>query len=188
MRNYRELLKRKFPQNPKLGFYVHPQLPATLLGRVLVRYTHITSPAEVVALYHRERFLSSIEVVFTGTHLYDMESYFPLENLRGVESRRKDLVLGFVQGGITAPHTLRVGNETAAKILQKIFEEIIYYAPKEEFQALEKYQDLDFQSVQWLALRDEVLRTIDRLYEMYQEGKLSLIEYEEKKADLLKRL
>lgn len=188
MRNYYELLKRKFPQNPKLGFYVHPQLPATLLGRVMVRYTHISSPGQVVALYHRDRFLSSIEIVFTGTHVYDTKSYFPLENLRGVENKGKDLVLGFVQGGVATPHMLRVGNETAAKILQKIFEEIIYYVPPQELSILEKYQDLDVQSVQWLALRDEVLKTIDRLYEMYQEGKLSLIEYEEKKAELLRRL
>ena len=40
----------------------------------------------------------------------------------------------------------------------------------------------------WLLLRDEVMRTIDQLYERFQDGKLSLLEYENKKEQLLARL
>jgi hypothetical protein len=39
-----------------------------------------------------------------------------------------------------------------------------------------------------LLLRDEVMRTIDMLHERFQDGKLSLIQYEEKKTELLARL
>ena len=42
--------------------------------------------------------------------------------------------------------------------------------------------------IDWLKLRDEVMRTIDFLYQRYNDGKLNMLEFESKKEELLGRL
>lgn len=85
-------------------------------------------------------------------------------------------------------HTLELGHPLSAELMEKVFEMIIH-APKDDLlNARYLRAGLNPASIQWLELRDEVLRTIDLLYEKYQEGKLSLIEYETLKEDLLRHL
>lgn len=189
MRSYRALLLRKFPENPILGFYRYPKLPSSLVGRLLGRYPHITSPAEVVAFYHYEKLFGGYEVLFTDTHFYDATAYFPLEDVRGAVPRGTQLIIELNQLGRSIQHRMELGQSTAAEIMQKVFE-LVIHAPKDDLLegARQLYAGLDPASIQWLALRDEVLRTIDLLYERYQEGKLSLIEYETLREDLLRHL
>ncbi|MCS6895402.1 MAG: hypothetical protein NZZ60_04545 [Bacteroidia bacterium] len=189
MRSYRVLLLRKFPENPTLGFYRHPKLPSSLLGRTLVRFLHVTSPADVVAFYYHERLFRSYEVLFTDTHVYDKQAYYPLEDIRGVERKGDTLILEVNQLGRALLHQMPLGVDLAAELMERVFE-LIIRAPKED--AIEKViqmrTGLNMASVQWLELRDEVIRTIDLLHEKYQEGKLSLLEYEMLREDLLRRL
>jgi len=189
MRSYRVLLLRKFPENPTLGFYRHPKLPSSLLGRTLVRFLHVTSPADVVAFYYQTGFLRSYEVLFTDTHVYDKEAYFPLEDIRGVERQGAHLILQVNQVGRTLPYRMKLGSQLAAELMERVFD-LIVHAPKEDMieRVIERRANLNLASVQWLELRDEVLRTIDLLHEKYQEGKLSLLEYEMLREDLLRRL
>ncbi|MCX7606576.1 MAG: hypothetical protein N2170_04835 [Bacteroidia bacterium] len=189
MRSYRILLLRKFPENPTLGFYRHPKLPSSLLGRTLVRFLHVTSPADVVAFYYHERLLRSYEILFTDTHVYDKVAYYPLEDIRGVRRNGRQLVLEISQVGRVVTHLMEVGTPLAAELMERVFE-LIVRAPKED--AIEKViqmrAGLNTASIQWLELRDEILRTIDLLHDKYQEGKLSLLEYEMLREDLLRRL
>ncbi|MCX8113350.1 MAG: hypothetical protein N3E49_09225 [Bacteroidia bacterium] len=189
MRSYRVLLLRKFPENPTLGFYRHPKLPSSLLGRTLVRFLHVTSPADVVAFYYHEKILHSYEVLFTDTHVYDKKAYYPLEDIRGVQRKDKRILLEINQLGRLISHTIPLGTPLAAELMERVFE-LIIRAPKED--AIEKVIQmraaLNAASIQWLELRDEVMRTIDLLHEKYQEGKLSLLEYEMLREDLLRRL
>lgn len=190
MRSYRVLLLRKFPENPTLGFYRHPKLPSSLLGRTLVRFLHVTSPADVVAFYYHERIFRSYEVLFTDTHLYDKTAYYPLEDIRGVQRREgKSLLLQISQVGRILSHEMVLGTPLAAELMERVID-LIVHAPKEDMieRVIEKRMGLNMASVQWLDLRDEVLRTIDLLHEKYQEGKLSLLEYEMLREDLLRRL
>ncbi|MEN2992388.1 MAG: hypothetical protein ABDH91_02410 [Bacteroidia bacterium] len=189
MRSYRVLLLRKFPENPTLGFYRHPKLPSSLVGRTLVRFLHVTSPADVVAFYYREGFFRDYEVLFTDTHIYDKKAYYPLEDIRDVKVDHKDVLLEINQLGHTLVHRLRLGSPVAADLMARVLT-LITRAPKEEAleRVIQKRAGLNLASVQWLELRDEVLRTIDLLYEKYQEGKLGLLEYEMLREDLLRRL
>ncbi|MCS7296915.1 MAG: hypothetical protein RMK19_06985 [Bacteroidia bacterium] len=189
MRSYRVLLLRKFPENPTLGFYRHPKLPSSLLGRTLVRFLHVTSPADVVAFYYQENIIRSYEVLFTDTHVYDKKAYYPLEDIRGVHRVDRKLILEIGQLGRTILHQMPVASVLAAELMERVFEMIIR-APKEDAieRAIQMRVGLNPASIQWLELRDEVLRTIDLLHEKYQEGKLSLIEYEMLREDLLRRL
>lgn len=189
MRSYRVLLLRKFPENPTFGFYRHPKLPSSLLGRTLVRFLHVTSPADVVAFYYQERFLRTYEVLFTDTHVYDKKAYYPLEDIRGVQRRDRQIYLEITQLGRLIVHEMPMGSVIAAELMERVFDMIVR-APKEDAieKVIQKRAGLNPASVQWLELRDEVLRTIDLLYEKYQEGKLSLLEYEMLREDLLRRL
>lgn len=189
MRSYRALLLRHFPENPTLGFYRHPKLPSSLVGRSLGRFLHVTSPADVVAFYRYDRLFRSYEVMFTDTHFYDEEAYFPLEDVRAVQRKENRLIIGLQQVGKVLYHTLDLGHPLSAELMEKVFEMIIH-APKDDLLERARYlrAGLNPASIQWLELRDEVLRTIDLLYEKYQEGKLSLIEYETLKEDLLRHL
>ncbi len=189
MRSYRALLLRHFPENPTLGFYRYPKLPSSLVGRSLGRFLHVTSPADVVAFYRYDRLFRSYEVMFTDTHFYDEEAYFPLEDVRGVQRKDTRLLVGLRQVGKLLTHTIDLGHPLSAELMEKVFEMIIH-APKDDM--LERVRHLraglNPASIQWLELRDEVLRTIDLLHEKYQEGKLSLLEYETLKDDLLRHL
>ncbi|MCS7085291.1 MAG: hypothetical protein RMM53_05855, partial [Bacteroidia bacterium] len=77
----------------------------------------------------------------------------------------------------------------AAVTLARFFE-ALSAVPKIESPAIETrdYSSFSADARVWLELRDEILKTIDRLHEAFNAGKISLLEYEDKKAELLRRL
>ena len=59
---YREFIKRKFPQNEKLGLYVAPNLPGSKLGRILMKETRVRQPGDVAALYLDSGFFGKLGI------------------------------------------------------------------------------------------------------------------------------
>ena len=75
-----------------------------------------------------------------------------------------------------------------AKTLQRIFEGLSRTDPKAEKIVKQTYEGYSNTELDWLNLRDEIMRTFDMLYDRYNDGKLTLLEYENKKEQLLSRL
>ncbi|MCS6903907.1 MAG: hypothetical protein RML72_04310 [Bacteroidia bacterium] len=189
MFNFAETIKKKFPYNEKLGFYVKPHLPAKLLGKVLNNYTKISSPADVVALYYYTTVFSSNNIVLTGTHLFAPKNSFLLEDIRSARANKNTLELMINQSGNTVSCQLSTQNEDAAQILAKFFEDLVYTPRTESLLAtVNSYEQYPEAERNWLLLRDEIMKTIDMLYEKFNEGKITLLEFEEKKQELLSRL
>jgi gamma-glutamyltranspeptidase len=108
---------------------------------------------------------------------------------RRYRSKGDDLTVFANQQTQFVPHQFSVKNKQVAKTLQRILESISAYDPKAEAMvAKTKYEGYSNTELDWLNLRDEIMRTIDMLYARYNDGKLSMIEYEDKKAELLSRL
>ena len=96
---------------------------------------------------------------------------------------------------MTVKHLLSAADlsrEQATAILAKMLDDLAYWDPeKEKAEAVapeQAYAQFEGSALDWLLLRDEVMRTIDMLHERFQDGKLSLLQYEEKKTELLARL
>lgn len=189
MKDYTQAILRKFPNDTRLGFYLKPNFPAKTLGKVLVSFTKITSPGDVLAFYHYSGFISSISVLFTAYECHYAKGFFPLEDVKGAELQKETVFVFVNQSGVTTQHEIKVNDENVAKLLQRLFDEITS-VPKGEtiIEAIRDYSHFSPEAVNWLELRDEVMRTIDLLYEKFNDGKLTLLEYEEKKAELLNRL
>lgn len=184
--DYSELIQRRFPHLPAEGFYVRPQLPATQLGRVLAGNTRISSPADVVAFYRYSSTFSSGSIVLTGSDCYFEGGSFRLIDLRGAKADGKQVIVHLAGPG---QHKLRCGSESEARRLASVLEALAY-APKAEnlLASVDAYAGFSPEAVQWLELRDEVLRTVERLNELFQDGKISLLEFEETRGRLLSRL
>lgn len=185
---YADLLKRKFPQDEKNGFYKVPQLPATRLGKVLLKFTQIASPADVVAMHYYAGTFSSGVALFTSDKCFYDEGAFLLEDIREVQHKGSKLVVFVNQQTQFIPHKLSAKNDQAAETLKRILDALVYYDPQAEARESYEGQGYNQAEIDWLKLRDEVLRTVDLLYERYNDGKLSILEYEEKKQALLDRL
>lgn len=188
---YREFIKRKFPQNEDLGLFVSPRLPATKLGKILVKETRVKQPTEVVAMYLETGFWGSSYLILTDTQCFFDGGMFALETLRDCKSEGKVLEFMISGMGSTTSQRVKVGDETAATTIAKVLSDLAYWDKDAEAAAEpdpEKYKQFEGQALDWLLLRDEVMRTIDQLYERFQDGKLSLLEYENKKEQLLARL
>lgn len=188
---YAALLKEKFPHDEANGLYVFPHLPGARLGRALVRNTRIASPNDIVALYLDSSVFGTYMVAFTADRCYHDAGDFLLEDLRDVKAEDDTLTATVNQKGNPVRHQIKTRTARSADVLRQVMEDIVNYNPKAA--ALLKDSEAQYaafrpEEVQWLQLRDEVLRTIDLLYDRYNEGKLSLVEYEEKKAELLARL
>jgi hypothetical protein len=185
---YGDYLKEKFPQDEKNGLYVFPKLPATKLGKALVKETRISSPNDVIALHVNDGTFSSSMVIFTREKCYYEGGAFLLEDIKEVQEKGKSLTVFVNQKGDFVPHEFKVKNEQVARTLRKVLEGISSFDPTAE-KAMEKtYEGFSNTELDWLNLRDEIMRTIDMLYDRYNDGKLSMIEYEEKKEELLRRL
>ena len=184
--DFSELIERRFPHLPAEGFYVRPQLPATQLGRVLASNTRISSPADVVAFYRFSTTFSSGSVVLTGSDCFFDGGSFRLADLRGAQADGKQVVVHLA--GPTQQQ-LRCGSESDARRLATALEAVAN-APKAEtlLASVDAYASFSPEAVQWLELRDEVLRTVERLNELFQDGKISLLEFEETRERLLSRL
>lgn len=187
---YADLLKRKFPQDEKNGLYRVPQLPGSRLGRILQKFTQIASPSDVVAMHHYAGAFSSGVILFTSDKCYYDEGSFLLEDIREVQLKGSKLVVFVNQQTQFVPHKLSAKNDQVADILKRILDALAYHDPKAEAMVQATYEGKGYNAaeIDWLKLRDEVLRTVDLLYERYNDGKLSILEYEEKKAELMDRL
>ncbi|MFM2375364.1 MAG: hypothetical protein RLZZ165_461 [Bacteroidota bacterium] len=188
---YRDFIKRKFPQNEDLGIYVAPHLPATQLGKILMKETRVKRPSDVVAMYLEKGFWSSNYLILTDTQCFFPGGTFDLESLRDCKSEGKSIILMISGIGATFNQPVNLGNDKAATAVAKLMSDLAYWDRTEEEETAhdpEKYKAFEGQALDWLLLRDEVMRTVDMLYERFQDGKLSMLEYEDKKADLLSRL
>ncbi len=185
---YRDFLKEKFPHDESVGMYKAPKLPAVKLGKALMKDTRISSPNDVVAMHLDEGTFSSRMVVFTDDHCYYDDGAFLLEDVKEVEEDGRKLTITTNQKGQYLTHELKVKNEQVAHNFKKIFEGLMYYDPATQAIVEKTYEGFSTTELDWLNLRDEVMRTIDMLYERYNEGKISMLDYEEKKTELLSRL
>lgn len=186
--NYTNILKEKFPIDERLGLYKMPHLPAVKVGKILTSETRISSPNDIVAMHLSEGFFSSDYVIFTSDTCYYKGGSFLLEDAR--EFRFDDEVCNVLvnQKGASVAHKFSVKNVNVAQILQKIFDNLRAYNPDLAQNEAADYSKFEGSAIDWLLLRDEVMKTIDLLYEKFNEGKLTLLEYENKKQDLLARL
>ncbi|MEO0897993.1 MAG: hypothetical protein AAFY71_16410 [Bacteroidota bacterium] len=186
---YAEYFKEKFPQDEKNGLYKFPQLPAVRLGRILIKDSRIASPNDVIALHLFSGTFSSSTIIFTTDKCFYPDGSFPLEDVQEVQQSGSKLTVFSNQQNQFIPHKLSTKNEQVAKTLKRILEGIKRKDPKAQ-KMVEKviYENVSNTELDWLNLRDEVMRTIDMLYERYNDGKLTLLEYESKKEELLSRL
>lgn len=189
MKDYSDLISRRFPKDDTLEFYAKPSLPAGKVGKALSAYTRI-QPNQVLALHIYGNMFSGGVICFTATHCYHPKGSFALEDLNASELKEDQVLVSVNQGGSSTGGLLKAENEQAARLLHGFLQDIIF-EPKGD-QILEEvkadYSKYSPEAVNWLELRDEVMRTIDLLYQRFNDGKLSLLEYESKKADLLGRL
>lgn len=187
---YADYIKRRFPQNDKEGMYAAPNLPAVKLGKILIKERSVKQPGDVAAMHLDEGVFSSSYILFTGEGcFYDGQSFL-WEDTRGAVAEGKKIKVTLnVHGGGFSERFLKAKSETAAKMLATVIENIARHDP-ESAQQEEKpsYEDFEGSALDWLLLRDEVMKTIDLLYEKFMDGKLTLLEYEEKKTELLARL
>lgn len=189
MKQYTEVIQRKFPDDNRLGFYIRPNLPATKIGMALMGYTKIASPSDVVAVLEYGSFLSKKYLILTHTECYYGKGSFKLEDLKSVILNQKDtLQIAVNQGGSIVNHILDLDNEQVAALLINVFDEISNTPKEVSVEVKADYSQYSREAVQWLEIRDEVMKTIDLLNQKFQDGKLSLLEFEEKKSDLLSRL
>ena len=185
---YREFIKDKFPHDESVGMYKFPKLPAVKLGKALMKDTRISSPNDVVAMHIDEGTFSSRMVIFTDDHCYYDDGAFLLEDVKEITCDGRKLSIVTNQKGQYITHEAKVKNDQVAHNLKKIFEGIIYFDPVAQEMVKKTYEGFSTTELDWLNLRDEVMKTIDMLYDRYNDGKLSMLDYEEKKAELLSRL
>ncbi len=186
-KDFTELIKRNFPNDERLGFFVKPNIPSGKQGRVLNDFTRL-SPGDLVACHTWGNMLGGGSIAFTGTQCFYEKAFFTYEDLKGAEARERLVDVEVNQTGSMIRHTLKCENEEAAKIMARVLDTLATQPKADDIVAPADYSKFSASSLSWLELRDEVMRTIDMLYERFQNGKLSLLEYEEKKADLLSRL
>lgn len=185
---YADWLKEKFPHDDRAGLYKVPDLPAVKLGRILVKERRISSPNDVVAMHVYGGFFSSGYIIFTKDNCFYDGGSFLLEDVKEFQHKGSACTVFINQKGNLVPHKFKVDNEQVAETFRKLFQALAYYDPKAEKMVQSDYTGFDGAELDWLKLRDEVMRTIDMLHERFNEGKLSLLEYEEKKQQLLSRL
>jgi hypothetical protein len=188
---YRDFIKRKFPHNEDLGLYVAPRLPATKLGKILMKETRVKQPGDVVAMYLDTGFFGDTYLILTDTKCYYPGGTFDLETLRGCKAEDKSIEFMVTGVGSTFSQRFKLGDATAASTIAKVLDDVAYWdksAEEETAPDPDKYKAFEGQALDWLLLRDEVMRTVDMLYERFQDGKLSMLEYESKKTELLERL
>lgn len=188
---YSALLKEKFPVDERLGLYKVPGLPAQKLGKILASETRITSPNDVIGFHIIEGFFSTKYVIFTGRECYYPGGSFLLEDCRDIQVNGTSCIAVVNQKGGFTNHQFSVSAEEVGVLLKKVIQNIqAFDMGKSKLSAKQPadYSQYEGKSIDWLLLRDEVMHTIDLLYEKFNEGKLSLLEYEEKKQQLLDRI
>lgn len=186
--SYTEVIKRNFPSDESMKFYVQPDIPSGITGRVLNDFTKLNIP-DVVAVHAYGTLLDKDYIVLTDTQLFYEKSHFDLVNMKGANERDRFVDVDVNVNGNITRHTLKTKSPEAAKVLARVLDTLSFQDKASDLMPEDKdYSQYSQTSLDWLELRDEVMRTIDLLHERFQNGKLSLLEYEEKKADLLSRL
>ena len=189
---YRDFIQRKFPANESEGLYVAPQLPGSKLGRILMKETRIAQPGDVVAMFLDTGFFGGTYFLLTDTKAYYPGGEFDLERVRNAEADGKNMQIHLGTNTGTSAVRVKLGDSDAASIIAKVLDDLAFHdaGHEQELQNTKRsdYSQFEGQAIDWLLLRDEIMRTIDLLHEKFQDGKLSLLEYENKKLDLLNRL
>lgn len=186
---YAEILKEKFPQDEKNGLFKFPKLPAVKLGRLLAKDTRIPSPNDVIALHmYSGTFSGSNTLIFTTSKCFYPDGSFALEDIQKVDQNKSKLIVVTNQQNQFIQHPLSTKNEQVAKTLKRILESLRRQDPLSEKLVQKTYEGYSNTELDWLNLRDEIMSTIDMLFERYNDGKLTLLEYESKKEELLSRL
>ncbi len=186
--DYTSLIRDKFPQDEKNGLYKVPNLPAVALGKLLLKEKRITSPADVIAMHSWSSVFNSGYLLLTREGCYYPDGSFLLEDVKEYQYEGKDITLFVNQNAQFVPHHFSVKNEQVAKTLKRLFDSIKSFDPTSEAQVQKIYEGYSDTELDWLNLRDEIMRTIDMLYDRYNDGKLTILEYEQKKEELLGRL
>lgn len=190
MKDFTEVILRKFPYDEKLEFYVKPNMPAGKLGKALASNSKIQA-AEVLAFHLYGGLFSSGAVVFTPTLCYFEGGSIRLEDVKGASKSDKFIQVDVNQGGRITSNKIRCQNAEASALLENVFNAIIDAPKTDDIPILvekKDYSSYTKEAINWLELRDEVMATIDMLHQRFMDGKISLIEYEDKKLDLLSRL
>jgi hypothetical protein len=179
-----------FPHDEANGLYAAPKLPATKLGKILAKDSRIASPSDVQALHLDEGFLSSTAILLTAAKCFYPSGEFLLADVRDCAAQGETCTVRVNRMGNAESHSFKTKNEAVAAIFRKVFDAVARQSAQSEADAipLPTYEHFEPNAIQWLLLRDEVMKTIDLLFDKFNDGKLSLLEYEEKKADLLARL
>lgn len=185
---YTTLLKEKFPVDERLSLYQFPALPAKKLGGILAKETRISSPNAIIGLHLVEGFFSTAYIIFTAKQCFYPGGSFDLSEVRGCQVNNTTCTVLVNQKGNITQHKMEAASNQVALLMQKVFENIQRFDPSAITEATADYSQFEEKAVDWLLLRDEVMRTIDMLFDKFNEGKLSLLEYEEKKQQLLDRL
>jgi len=185
---YADLIKEKFPQDEKNGLFRFPKLPAIKLGKLLIKDKRISSPNDVLAMHQFSGFLGDGYLLITADKVYYKGGAFLLEDIKEVQIKGSKMTVFANQQTQFVPHTLSVKNDQVAQTIGRIFESLGNRDPKAEELVSQTYENYSTTELDWLNLRDEIMRTIDMLYDRYNDGKLSLVEYEDKKDELLSRL
>lgn len=187
---YKAIIERQFPNDERLGFFVKPNLPTSILGRVLNDHTKL-GPGDVLAIHRAGGGMlgGGGTIALTATHVYYDKGFFLLEDIRSAETHGKTVTVDVNQNGASVPHTLKADSEEAAPILARTLDTLGLQSKTQDIPVTDyAAQGFDKAAVQWLTIRDEVMRTLDMLHDRFQAGKLNLLEYEETKAELLGRL
>ncbi len=188
-KNYRDFIVSRFPFDDKLGFYVKPNLPASAVGKALNLFTGIKNPSDVLAVYLFDKLLGSGGVAFTETTAHYNKATFVLEDVRSALAEDKNVHVDVNRGGALSRHTFRVEKPEAAATLARFFEALSAVPKVQELPlSAGDYSSYSHDARLWLELRDEIIKTIDMLYDRFNAGKISFLEFEDKKADLLRRL
>ena len=188
--DYTQLIKDKFPEDSRNDLYKAPNLPAVKLGKLLLKERRVNSPADVLAMHEFGGLFSSGYVLLTREACFYPEGSFLLEDVKEYQFDGSKITVFVNQNAQFIPHKFSVKNEQVAKTLKRLFESIRHFDPTAtaRMEKVRQYEEYSNTELNWLNLRDEIMRTIDMLYDRYNDGKLTLIEYEDKKDELLNRL
>jgi hypothetical protein len=189
-KSYADALQKRFPHDDAQGLYRSPMIPAGPLGKAFRSFRTISTPKDILGLHHQSGMLGSVSLAVTATHLHHDKGSIPLDDLRSAEADGNTLTVTAMTLGIASQLRLRCGSERAASLLARCLDDLRYQETPPELVPADMgdYSQYSPEAQLWLELRDEILRTLDQLHERFQLGRLNLMEYEEAKANLLRRL
>lgn len=184
---YREFIQSKFLDNEKLGLYKAPRLPAVKLGKILMKEQRVKQPGDVIAMHLDEGFFGSDYFLFTEDTAFFNGGEFKYVDIKTVSSDGKTVEIVANVMSALKQMSFKAKSQEAANVIARTLLAISNHDPQKADEKPD-YSQFEGQAIDWLLLRDEVMKTIDMLHERFQDGRLSLIEYEDKKSALLARL